>query len=266
MVSSTRELLQANLARLASAKGPTGRNLVGPGRKLANLFDSLAEVAGPIRKQAEAEQRNGDWLNATLRKSFGNKLAEYTRLSHEVAAAKDAHARAAPTLPAFDRGDFLAAMEVVAVAQRVAATPADAYHKLTTAERVAALRAPVLAKLPESVAGAWNREIVSSIEPERYAAHQADAEAIEQAEQILFFTKTELQSASGFLDVETKRPSPQWSEFEREVVEPIAEEIRQQEAIEALRREEDARQANAEALRKLRSSEHRASIDAIRRA
>ena len=224
------------------------------------IHNGLANVKPPIAKRANDEQRNDAWRHAETNKAFGERFREWARLSMEVESTARTHSASKPALPAFDKTDMLAAMETIAVAQRVASSDPMKYHQLTPSERIAALRVPTLANIPESVAERWTEEAIGNLHPERLAAYRQDLEVIEEAKTALEMVKHSFQAEAGFIDNTTGMPSPLWGAFEREHPDPIRKELERAEATRSKARADDAVEAARRALERAEIEQHREDI------
>jgi len=264
MVRSTRELLQAKIDRLEASQAPTAPRVAAAIKRAAAIQDSLKGIREPIAKQAAAEQRNEAWQSAAINKAFGSKVAELARLKHEIAQLKREHAATRPTIAPIDKTDFLAAMEVIAVAQRVAATPPDKIHTLTPAEKLAALRVPALAKISPDMANVWHDEIVGAEQPERLAVYQESAEVLQEAADAFTMVNTVMQQEVGFVDKDSGRPTQQWHAFEREHLAPIQREMQAQEDTKKAATLGDAVVQARDALRNAEKAEHEAFVKAVK--
>lgn len=257
---STRDLISGIITRLEGSKAPTATKLASTVKMLRAAHDSLPGIRPPIEKQAVSEQRNDQWKSNAINKAFGAKFGEIARLQHEIVQLKRSHIASRPGIPSMDKSDFLAAMETISVAQRVAGMDPTQYHKLTPQEKIAALRVPTLAKIPPQTADFWHDEIVRAEQPERLAVYQEDAEALRAAEDVMTMVKTVFQEATGFVDRETGRPNHQWAQFEREHLAPIQKELEAQEEAKALGRAMDAVSKAKAALQKAEIEQNREEI------
>jgi hypothetical protein len=138
------------------------------------------------------------------------------------------------------------ALESLELAKRVAATPADQRHKLSPAEKMAALRSPALSGITPSVAEAWTADILKATAPERLAAHDDGNSALEEVAEALTMARQSLQAAGGFIDAETGLPSQAWSAFEREHMAPVAAELAKVDAAAEQKRNAEAVAQNVE--------------------
>jgi hypothetical protein len=203
MAKSVRDLLQQKIDRLGSSTAPTAKSAQHAVKRVAAIYDSLAGIREPILKQARDEQRNDLWAKTAIEKAFGSKVADLARIKHEIDQIRGAHRASRPALPAVDKTDVFAALESLELAKRVAATPADQRHKLSPAEKMAALRSPALSGITPSVAEAWTADILKATAPERLAAHDDGNSALEEVAEALTMARQSLQAPGGFIDAET---------------------------------------------------------------
>ncbi|WP_441229446.1 hypothetical protein AB7828_03825 [Tardiphaga sp. 215_C5_N2_1] len=247
--NSIRALLEGKVARVSASNSATSKSLTSAIKHALSIHNALGNVKEPLAKRAKDEQRNAEWLATETRKAFGERLRELARLRVEVESTARAHAASKPTLPAFDKSDVLAAMETIAVAQRVASTKANEYHKLSPAERLAALRVPTLANIPPSVAERWTEEAISNISPERAAIYRTDQELIEEATSALEIVKHSMAREVGMVDPDSGTANYAWQAFEREHLEPIKRDLERQDLVRANGRNLDAVAEAEQALR-----------------
>ncbi|KIZ38063.1 MULTISPECIES: hypothetical protein [Rhodopseudomonas] len=263
MAKTTRDLIANKLTAIEGSPAKMAKSIAGALNKALRVYDTLPTVRAPIIAQAESEQRNEAWHKAAVNKAFGDKLVELARLRHDVALLHRAHDASKPTIPPIDRTDLLSVMETISLAQRVAATPPDQVHHLSRDERIAALRVPATARLSPETAQFWHDQIVQSDQPELFAAHQEDAAALRDANDVLFMVQRGLQEEAGFVG-DSGGPTHAWSAFEREHLAPLHDEIRASDAATANQRRDAATVANDAALSDA-ARRHRDEMDDFRR-
>jgi hypothetical protein len=248
MAKSVRDLLRGKIDALANSTAPTAKSAQHAVKRIAAIYDSLANVREPILKQAADEQRTSEWSRSEMNKAFGSKVADLARIKHEIDQIRGAHRASRPALPAVDKTDVFAALESLELAKRVAATPADQRHKLSPAEKMAALRSPALSGITPSVAEAWTADILKATAPERLAAHDDGDSALEEVAEALTMARQSLQAATGFIDAETGLPSQAWSSFEREHMAPVKAELDKADAAAEQKRQAEALAQNVDAM------------------
>jgi hypothetical protein len=153
---SVTKLLDDKVGRLSGLDTATSKATTDFVKRALAIQNSLAGVREPLKKRATDEQRTNQWLETETRNAFGAKVRDLARLRFDIDQLKSTLSASKPSLPAIDRSDFLGAMEIIAVAQRVATS--KNYQEVSPAERLAALRVPTLAKLPPSVVEHWTDE------------------------------------------------------------------------------------------------------------
>jgi len=257
---SVKALLENKLQRVAAIDSATSKAMANAVKHALGIHNGLANVKPPIAKRANDEQRNDAWRRTETNKAFGERLREWARVAMEVESTARAHAASKPTLPAFDKTDMLAAMETIAIAQRVASSDPMKYHELSPIERIAALRVPTLAKIPPSVAERWTEEAIGNLYPERLAAYRQDLEVIEEAKTAMEMVKHSFQAEAGFIDSTTGAAGPQWGAFEREHLGPIRQELEKAEATRSKARADSAVEEARRALQKAEFEQNREEI------
>jgi hypothetical protein len=259
---SVTKILEAQIARLDGVQTAASEQAAKIIKRSLAIQNSLGEVREPLKKRAEAEQRNTKWLESETQNAFGAKVRDIARLRFEADQLKSALSASKPSLPPIDRSDFLGAMEVIAVAQRVATS--KNYQELSPAERVAALRVPTLAKLPPSIVEHWTDEAIAATDPDRMATYKQDLETIRSAEGALDIVTQSLQQEAGFVDNTTGAPSPSWGSFERVHTEPIRKEMEAKERERQHGRAVDAVEKAKDALRAAESERFRKEIEFLK--
>lgn len=257
VTNSVKKLLENKLSRLEASPTAAARSLTKTVKHALSIHNALGGVREPIKKRAEAEQRNAQWLHTETRNAFGGRLRELARLQIEMTHWKSAHRASKPALPPVDRSDIFAALETVALCQRIATMDPLQHHTLSPTERLAALRMPALAKVPASVEARWTDEAIAAANPDRMNTFAEDVEVIEEAEQAIEMVRLALQSEAGFVDGSTGMPSPSWGAFEREHLGPIRKEMEAAEAAKAKVRAADAVTEAQRALRDAENEQHR---------
>ncbi|RXH23309.1 hypothetical protein XH99_31855 [Bradyrhizobium nanningense] len=264
MARSVSALLEEQFTRVAAKNTAASKQSAALIKHALAIHDSLGSVRGPIKKRAESEQRNDRWFDAELKSAYSAKVQELGHLRLNVEKLASALKASKPALPAFDRSDVLSAMETIAIAQRVASTDPTKLHTLTPAERMAALRVPTLAKLPESIVNEWTSKFIRDADPQRMETYETDADAVRAAEDALTIVKRSLQHEAGFIDPKTGVPTPFWDNFERDSLAPLNAEI-ESHRVEQERQSAMASVAAArEALRQAEESEHQAIIKQLK--
>jgi hypothetical protein len=219
-----RNYIEAPATKFAESKSALAKSLAGAMKRALATYDELPTLRAPIVEQAGAEMRNEAWRDGELNKVFGGKLGEVARLDREVKIARRAHEGSKPTLAPLDTGNLLAVMETVTLAQQVATKGANA--RLTPQEKLAAIRSPALSQVSPEMVGFWMDEIIKTTQPDRVAAYQEDASALDEAELAVTEVKRALQRETGHLNPETGLPNASWDLFARAHLAPLAEELR----------------------------------------
>jgi hypothetical protein len=261
---SVTKLLETQHARLSGVKSAASDKAADIVKRALAVQNSLAGVREPIKKRAETEQRNSQWLDTETRNAFAEKVRDLARLRFDINQLKSNLSTSKPGLPPIDRTDFLGAMEVIAVAQRVAAS--KNYQEISPAERLAALRVPTLAKLPPSIVEHWTNEAITAADPDRMATYQQDQEVIREAQSAVDIVKHSLQHELGFIDRVTGVPSPAYGAFEREAEKPIRQELDKAQKLAAHGRALDAVDAAKKALSEAEAKQKRDEIAFLRAA
>lgn len=248
MARSVKAILDGTISRLGSSTAPTAKKALAAVKRATAVYDSLTTVRDPILAQAATEQRNEAWSQSAINKAFGEKLGELARIQHEVGHLRSAHRASAPKLPSVDRTDVFAALESIEIAKRVAQIPPDQHHKLSPAEKLAALRSPTLAKLSPSETDMWTADIIKATQPDRIAAYVDGDAVLDAVDETLMIVKQSLQVVTGMVDTQSGVPTSNWHSFEREHLAPIHAELAEADKAAAAKRKAEAEAQNVEAL------------------
>jgi hypothetical protein len=259
---SITKLLEDKVTRLSGLDTAVSKETTDFVKCALAIQNSLAGVREPLKKRAADEQRTNGWLETETRNAFGAKVRDLARLRFDIDQLNATLSASKPSLPPIDRTDFLGAMEVIAVAQRVATS--KNYQELSSAERLAALRVPTLARLPASVVEHWTDEALTAADPDRMTAYKQDVETIREAQGAVDIVKQSLQQEAGFVDNTTGTTGPAWGAFERVHTEPIRKEMQAKERERQHGRAVDAVEKAKDALRAAENERHRQEIEFLK--